>query len=129
MSKTILIVEDNPSNLKLASTVLEHAGYHVLSTESATNAIVMAQALLPHLILMDIQLPGMSGLEATRQLKSNAATSSIPIIALTAFAMKGDKERTLDAGCDGYIAKPFGYKDLLAKVMDTIGRAQKVTTP
>jgi CheY-like chemotaxis protein len=129
MNKTILIVEDNPSNLKLATTVLEHAGYRVLSTESAANAIVMAQALLPQLILMDIQLPGMSGLDATRRLKSKAVTASIPIIALTAFAMKGDKERTLDAGCDDYIAKPFDYKDLLAKVMATIGSAQKVTAP
>jgi two-component system cell cycle response regulator DivK len=129
MSKTILIVEDNPSNLKLATTVLEHAGYRVLSTESAVNAIVMAQMELPQLILMDIQLPGMSGLDATRQLKAQAATASIPVIALTAFAMKGDEERILDAGCDGYIAKPFDYKELLARVVEIIGSAQEVTEP
>jgi CheY-like chemotaxis protein len=129
MSKTILIVEDNLSNLKLASTVLEHAGYRVLSTESAVNAIVMAQTELPQLILMDIQLPGMSGLDATRQLKAQADTASIPVIALTAFAMKGDEERIMDAGCDGYIAKPFDYKDLLARVMALIGDAQEVIEP
>jgi CheY-like chemotaxis protein len=123
MNKTILIVEDNPSNLKLATTVLEHAGYRVLSTESAANAIVMAQAERPQLILMDIQLPGMSGLDATRQLKSEAATASIPVIALTAFAMKGDEERILGAGCDDYIAKPFDYKELLARVAKKIGSA------
>ncbi|MGD8908043.1 MAG: response regulator [Chromatiales bacterium] len=129
MNKTILIVEDNPSNLKLATTVLEHAGYRVLSTESAANAIVMAQAERPQLILMDIQLPGMSGLDATRQLKSEAATASIPVIALTAFAMKGDEERILGAGCDDYIAKPFDYKELLARVAKIIGSAQMVTAP
>jgi CheY-like chemotaxis protein len=129
MNKTILIVEDNPSNLKLATTVLEHAGYRVLSTESAANAIVMAQAERPQLILMDIQLPGMSGLDATRQLKSEAATASIPVIALTAFAMKGDEERILGAGCDDYIAKPFDYKELLARVAKKIGSAQMVTAP
>jgi two-component system cell cycle response regulator DivK len=129
MNKTILIIEDNPSNLKLATTVLERAGYLVLSTDSAANAIVMAQAQLPQLILMDIQLPGMSGLEATRHLKSQAATSSIPIIALTAFAMKGDEERIIEAGCDGYIAKPFDYKELLSRVAEIIGSAPEVTTP
>jgi two-component system cell cycle response regulator DivK len=129
MSKTILIVEDNPSNLKLATAVLEHAGYRVLSTESAADAIVMAQTELPQLILMDIQLPGMSGLDATRQLKGQAATASIPVIALTAFAMKGDEERILDAGCNGYIAKPFDYKELLASVVEIIGGAQEVTEP
>ena len=107
MHKTILIVEDNPANLKLASTVLEHAGYLVLTTDNALDAIAMTRQEKPQLVLMDIQLPGMSGLDAARQLKVEPSTSQIPIVALTAFAMKGDEERILDAGCDGYIPKPF----------------------
>jgi two-component system cell cycle response regulator DivK len=129
MSKTILIVEDNPANIKLATTVLEHAGYRVLCTDSATDAIAIAQTQLPQLILMDIQLPGMSGLDATRQLKTEPATVDIPVIALTAFAMKGDEERILNAGCDGYIAKPFDYKDLLARVKAMIDDAQETIEP
>jgi len=127
MNKTILIVEDNPANLKLATTVLEHADYRVLSSETATDAIVMARQNMPQLILMDIQLSGMSGLDAARQLKAEPMTARIPIIALTAFAMKGDEERILEAGCDGYIAKPFDYKDFLARVAVMIGGAQEVT--
>lgn len=124
MNKTILIVEDNPANLKLATTVLEHAGYRILSVENALDAVAIAQRELPRLILMDIQLPGMNGLDATRQLKEQPATANIPVVALTAFAMKGDEERILGAGCDGYIAKPFDYKELLAQVDSKIGDAQ-----
>ena len=129
MHKTILIVEDNPANLKLASTVLEHAGYQVLTTDNALDAIAMTRQEKPQLVLMDIQLPGMSGLDAARQLKGEPSTSQIPIVALTAFAMKGDEERILDAGCDGYIPKPFDYKDLLAKVCAIVGNAQEVMQP
>jgi two-component system cell cycle response regulator DivK len=129
MRKTILIVEDNPANLKLATTVLEHAGYRVLSTDNALDAVAMARQLGPQLILMDIQLPGMSGLDATGQLKQDPSTRLIPIVALTAFAMKGDEERILNAGCDGYIPKPFDYKDLLARVVAIIGNAEEVMQP
>jgi CheY-like chemotaxis protein len=126
MSKSILIVEDNPTNLKLATTVLEHAGFSVMGTESASDAIAMAHAQMPRLILMDIQLPGMSGLDAIRLLKTDPATMDIPVIALTAFAMKGDEERILRAGCDDYIAKPFDYKDLLARVVGLIDGTQEM---
>jgi len=129
MSTTILIIEDNPANLKLATTVLEHAGYRVLSAENAADGIAVAQEEMPPLILMDIQLPGTSGLDATRMLKSAPKTAAIPIVALTAFAMKGDEERILDAGCDGYIAKPFDYKDLLARVTSFIGEARGGMSP
>jgi two-component system cell cycle response regulator DivK len=129
MSKTILIVEDNPTNQKLAITVLEHAGYSVLSTESATDAIAMAHAEMPRLILMDIQLPGMSGLDAIRHLKADPVTARIPVVALTAFAMKGDEERILHSGCDDYIAKPFNYKELMARVMTMTGGTQEAIEP
>jgi two-component system cell cycle response regulator DivK len=129
MSKTILIVEDNPANLKLAVTVLEHAGYRVLSAEDAADGIALAQKEVPQLILMDIQLPGMSGLDAARILKDGPDTAAIPIVALTAFAMKGDEERILEAGCDGYIAKPFDYKNLLARVASVVGDAQDGRQP
>lgn len=129
MSKTILIVEDNLPNLKLITTVLEHVGYQILSTESATDAIAMAHTEMPRLILMDIQLPGMSGLDAIRHLKADIVTARIPIVAITAFAMKGDEERILRSGCDDYIAKPFDYKALLTRVTAMIGGAQEVTEP
>jgi two-component system cell cycle response regulator DivK len=122
MTHTILIVEDNPANLKLTTTVLEHAGHRVLHAESAAIGMAVARYYKPDLILMDIQLPGMDGLQATRLLKADAETSRIPIVALTAFAMKGDEERILAAGCDGYIAKPFDYKQFLAQVTSILSR-------
>jgi len=113
---TILIVEDNPANMTLAVHVLESAGHTVLTATDAEVGLKLARTELPNLILMDIQLPGMDGLEATAQLKGDAATQAIPVIALTALAMKGDEERIRAAGCDGYIAKPMRYKDFLATV-------------
>jgi len=112
----ILIIEDNPANMKLASNVLEKAGYTTLEATDAETGIQLANAETPALILMDIQLPGMDGLTATRLLKGEHATMDIPIIALTAFAMKGDEEKMLASGCDGYIAKPIRYKEFLATV-------------
>lgn len=112
----ILIVEDNPANMNFAVTVLENAGHQALQAENAITGIRLAREGLPDLIFMDIQLPGMDGLEASRLLKADEATRHIPIYALTAFAMKGDEEHILAAGCDGYLAKPVSYKDLLATV-------------
>lgn len=111
---TILVVEDNPINTKYIVTVLQSAGHRVLTAGDAAAGILIAHEALPDLIFMDVQLPGMDGLEATRQLKADAATRHIPTYALTAFAMKGDEERIRAAGCDGYLAKPVSYKDLLA---------------
>jgi two-component system cell cycle response regulator DivK len=124
MTHTILIVEDNPANLKLTITVLEHAGYRVLHADNGPIGMAVARYYKPDLILMDIQLPGMDGLQATRLLKADPETESIPIVALTAFAMKGDEERILAAGCDGYIAKPFDYKQFLARVTSMLSRVE-----
>jgi two-component system, cell cycle response regulator DivK len=113
---TILIVEDNVTNMKLSTFLLESADYTVLAATNAESGLTLAREERPDLILMDIQLPGMDGLEATTLLKADEATRRIPVIALTALAMKGDEERILAAGCDGYIAKPLDYKDFLARI-------------
>ena len=112
----ILVVEDNPANLKLALFLLESAGHAVLSARDAEVGLMLARTDRPDLILMDIQLPGMDGLEAIVLLKRDEATRGIPVIALTALAMKGDEERIRAAGCNGYIAKPIRYQEFLATV-------------
>ena len=109
----ILIVEDNPANMRLAVLLVELAGHSALSALDAESGLALARAEQPDLILMDIQLPGMDGLEATALLKADETTRAIPVIALTALAMKGDEARIRAAGCDAYIAKPLAYKDLL----------------
>lgn len=118
----VLIVEDNPANLTLATFLLESAGHTVLTAKDAEGGLTLARAERPNLILMDIQLPGMDGLEATAQLKRDDATRDIPVIALTALAMKGDEERIRAAGCDGYIAKPMRYQEFLATVSARLAR-------
>ena len=113
---TILLVEDNETNMKLSLFLLESAKHTVLTATNAEAGLALARERGPALILMDIQLPGMDGLQATAQLKADAATRDIPVLALTALAMKGDEERIRAAGCDGYIAKPLDYKEFLATV-------------
>ena len=110
----VLVVEDNPANMKLTSLLLHTAGHDVLSALDAETALRLAHEQSPDLILMDIQLPGMDGLAATAILKHDPATASIPIIALSALAMKADEERSQTAGCDAYIVKPLRYKELYA---------------
>jgi two-component system cell cycle response regulator DivK len=112
----VLIVEDNPTNMTLAVFLLQSVGHTVLSATDAEAGLTLARDEQPNLILMDIQLPGMDGLEATVLLKRDDATRAIPVIALTALAMKGDEERIRAAGCDGYIAKPMRYQDFLAAI-------------
>lgn len=112
----VLIVEDNPANMTLAVFLLQSAGYSVLSATDAEAGLTLARDEQPELILMDIQLPGMDGLQATALLKRDNATRAIPVIALTALAMKGDEARIRAAGCDGYIAKPLDYKEFLATI-------------
>lgn len=119
----ILVVEDNPTNMKLATMLLTSAGHDVISAADAEIGLTMARDEQPDLILMDIQLPGMDGLAATRVLKLEEATRHIPVIALTALAMKGDEERIRAAGCDGYIAKPMRYQEFLASVAAQLARA------
>jgi len=118
----VLLIEDNATNMELAMFLLRSAGHTVLSATDAEGGLMLARSEKPHLILMDIQLPGMDGLEATALLKKDVATHDIPVIALTALAMKGDEERIRAAGCDGYIAKPMRYKDFLATVAGQLAR-------
>jgi two-component system cell cycle response regulator DivK len=113
---SVLVVEDNPGNMTLSTFLLETAGHTVLSATDGESGVALARSQQPELILMDIQLPGMDGLQATALLKADPATSAIPVIALTALAMKGDEERIRAAGCDGYIAKPLSYQEFLATV-------------
>ena len=118
MSAThILIVDDNAINLKLVSRILRLDGYTLSTAISAEDALKVISEAPPNLILMDIALPGMDGLTLTRQLKSSPATSHIPIIALTAYAMKGDDEKAFAAGCDGYITKPIDVKAFPKQVL------------
>ncbi|MET0414146.1 MAG: response regulator [Polyangiaceae bacterium] len=119
----ILIVEDNLTNRTFEVFLLQSAGYTVLTAIDAEAGLALARSERPDLILMDIQLPGMDGFEAIRQLKRDAATRAIPVIALTALAMKGDEERIRAAGCDGYIAKPLRYRQFLSTVAAQLGPA------
>ena len=112
----VLIIEDNLANMTLATFLLQSQGHIVISAMDAESGLTLARDEQPDLILMDIQLPGMDGLEATLLLKRDYATRAIPVIALTALAMKGDEERIRAAGCDGYIAKPLAYRDFLAMI-------------
>jgi two-component system cell cycle response regulator DivK len=118
----ILIIEDNAANMKLAIFLLQSAGHSVLSAADAEAGLTLARSEHPNLILMDIQLPGIDGLEAIVLLKRDETTRAIPVIALTALAMKGDEERMRAAGCDGYIAKPMRYKEFLATVATQLAR-------
>lgn len=117
----ILIVDDSPVNLKLARLVLEGEGYVVRTANDAEEALRMLETYSPRLVLMDIQLPGIDGLELTRRLKADPSRSSIIVVALTAYAMKGDEEKALAAGCDGYITKPIdvdGLPRVVARLLE-----------
>jgi len=118
MTKTVLIVEDNELNMKLFNDLLEAHGYLTLKTGHGIEAMEIARAHKPDLILMDIQLPEVSGLEVTRWLKQDEELKGIPVIAITAFAMKGDEERIREGGCEAYISKPISVSHFL----DTIKR-------
>lgn len=125
----LLVVEDNPTNMKLAVLLLEQAGHTVITAIDAEAGLLLARDEQPQLILMDIQLPGIDGLEATAQLKRSDVTRDIPVIALTALAMQGDEERIRAAGCDGYIAKPLRYQDFLATVAAHLARTGRPAAP
>jgi len=123
MSAFIFIVDDNPINLKLACDVLEFEGYTIGRAADAEEAQEILQHTVPDLILMDIALPGMDGLTLTRKLKADARLQHVPVIALTAFAMKGDDQKALAAGCDGYITKPIDTRKLPQQVADVLSTA------
>jgi two-component system, cell cycle response regulator DivK len=114
--KRVLIVEDNELNMKLFNDLLEAHGYYTLQTKDGVEALRMARAHRPDLILMDIQLPEVSGLEVTKWLKEDDELRSIPIIAVTAFAMKGDEQKIRDGGCEAYIAKPISVASFMSTV-------------
>jgi len=118
MADRILIIDDNAQNLKLARVILVAAGYEVRTAVDAEEALETLTKFVPQLILMDIQLPGMDGLELTRRLKQDPSLRTIVIVALTAYAMKGDEEKARAAGCDGYITKPIDTDALPALVAD-----------
>jgi two-component system cell cycle response regulator DivK len=105
--ESVLIVDDTPVNLKLTRILLVNEGYKVLTAPTAEDALELLRSCHPDLVLADIQLPGIDGLELTRRIKSEASTRDITVVALTAFAMKGDEQRAIEAGCDGYITKPI----------------------
>jgi two-component system cell cycle response regulator DivK len=117
----ILVIEDNAANMKLAVFLLQQKNHEVLQATDAEEGIRLARERKPALILMDLQLPGMDGLAATRLLKADPATRAIKVVALTALAMLGDRERIEAAGCDAYVVKPLSYKQLLEVVRDMVG--------
>ena len=118
MPKTVMIVEDNELNMKLFHDLLEAHGYHTVGTRNGIEALDLARKHRPDLILMDIQLPGLDGYEATRRIKANPALRAIPIIAVTSYALSGDDVKAQEAGCDDYVAKPFSPRALLAKIRE-----------
>ena len=126
MSKTILIVEDNELNMKLFNDLLESKGYKIIQTASGLNAVELAREHKPDLILMDIQLPEVSGLEVTKWLKSDDELAHIPVIAVTAFAMKGDEEKILEGGCEAYISKPISVAKFLTTIQGFVEKEDVV---
>jgi two-component system cell cycle response regulator DivK len=124
----VLIIEDNDANTKLASLLLRRAGHSVLTASDAETGLMLARSEAPELVLMDIQLPGMDGLTATALLKSDPATAAIPIVALTALAMKNDHEKSLLAGCSAYIAKPLRYRELYVTIDSLLQKAERAAS-
>lgn len=124
----VLVVEDNPLNLELVTDLLEARGNLVWQARTAEEGLRLAHKVLPDVILMDLSLPGMDGLAATKALRAGAATGHLPVIALTAHAMKGDEESALNAGCDGYLAKPIDTRTFAARVLRFIEAARSQTT-
>lgn len=121
--KTVLIVDDNLSNLKLFKVLLESEGYRVQTAANADEALLRLSEMRPGLILMDVQLPGMDGLTLTRLLKADPKTAMIPVVALTAYAMKGDDEKALASGCCGYITKPVDTRNFVKQVQALLDAA------
>lgn len=123
MAKTVMIVEDNELNMKLFNDLLEAKGYTTIQTRNGMEALDLARTHKPDLILMDIQLPEVSGLEVTKWLKQDDKLHTIPVIAVTAFAMKGDEERIRQGGCEAYISKPISVVKFLETIQSYLGEA------
>jgi two-component system cell cycle response regulator DivK len=122
MNATILYIEDNPDNRMLVRRVLEAEGYQVVEAEDGSEGIECLKSTIPDLVLMDINLPEMSGYEVTARLKQMPSTALVPVVAMTANVMKGDREKTLDAGCDGYISKPINIDTLPDEIAKFLGK-------
>jgi two-component system cell cycle response regulator DivK len=116
MSNRILVIEDNEDNRQIIRDLLTSLGYELIEAVDGAQGVAMAQSHRPDLILMDIQLPEMDGYEATRQIRAVSELKTVPIIAVTSYALSGDEAKARDAGCDGYVAKPFSPRELLAKI-------------
>jgi two-component system, cell cycle response regulator DivK len=121
-NRQVLVVEDNEKNMKLVRDVLRATGYTTLGATTGEDAVELAQSHEPALVLMDVQLPGIDGLEALRRLRQDELTASIPVLAVTAQAMSGDRERFLEAGFDGYLSKPIDVAELIQVVLEHCGR-------
>jgi two-component system cell cycle response regulator DivK len=121
MSKKILVVEDTEDNRQILRDLLGMAGYEMVEAQDGVQGVAMAAEHRPDLILMDIQMPVMDGYEATRRIKADPALASIPVIAVTSYALSGDEAKTRAAGCDGYIAKPYSPRQMLAAVREILG--------
>lgn len=126
MSQTILVVEDNDRNRRLLKILLKSRGYEVIEASTGKEAMDYLDSHNPDLILMDIQLPYVDGLDLTKQIKSNHKTKDIPIIAVTAYAMKGDKERILESGCDAYVSKPINTQELPNLIEDILKTSKEI---
>lgn len=118
MRKRILIIEDHEDNRRILRDLLMSKGYDVIEADDGVNGVNTATAVRPDLILMDIQLPGIDGHEATRRIKANSETRKIPIIVVTSYALSGDELKAFEAGCDAYVPKPFSPRELLAKIRE-----------
>jgi len=123
LAKTVLIVEDNELNMKLFHDLLEAHGYETIGTRNGIEALDLARTHRPDLILMDIQLPEVSGLEVTKWLKDDPELKVIPVVAVTAFAMKGDEERILQGGCEAYLSKPISVSKFIETIRHFLGNA------
>jgi len=124
VAKSILIVEDNQTNAQLLKDVLVIKGYEVFIVTNGDDALASMEASKPDLVLMDVQLPGMDGYEVTRKMRENPQTKELPVIAVTAYALKGDKKKAMDAGCDGYMSKPINTRELPKMVENLIGKSE-----
>ena len=120
MSKRILVVEDHEENRRIVRDLLTSASYEIVEAVTGEEGVTLAESERPDLILMDIQLPGLDGYEATRRIKANPALRQIPIIAVTSYALSGDDVKALAAGCDAYVTKPFSPRALLAKIREYV---------
>lgn len=125
MKKTILVIEDQEDNRRILRDLLTNSGFEVVEAVTGTDGVSMAETRQPHLILMDIQLPGIDGYEATRRIKSNPDLQNIPIIVVTSYALSGDDIKAFEAGCDAYVTKPFSPRDLLAKIREFLPQSTR----